>query len=220
MRRLVAFTIAAITVLTLGACGDDDEVTAETSGDEEEQENVGPLQLLSANVGPFVREIRGGCTEGEDSCESRGDCEAAPVDCGEEPERLRITAHWATSDDVDLYVTDRNGDTLSFLRPRGMSGGRMIVPPGRTCLPDRMIGDEIAAYTGGDVLIGAYRVVLQHFGSCMSGSGTVDVDLTISAAGRHLRSFRATLAPRDRIEVLTLDVGESGDSSDSSDSSD
>ena len=129
-----------------------------------------------------------------------------PVDCGDAEERMRITARWSSSDDVDLYVTDRAGDTLSFLRPDGFSGGRWIVSPGRSCLPQTRDGTEIAAYTGPNVLTGVYSVVLEHFGSCMSGLGTVDVDLTVSAAGRHLASYRATLAPHDRIEVLSMNT--------------
>lgn len=195
-------------MLLAAACGSDDDLTSDTSGDEVAAEDLTPFRILRASPGPFVRPVRGGCTVGEDSCERRGDCEAVPVDCGPSTDRLRITAHWATSDDVDLYVTDKNGDTLSFLRPTTYSGGEMLRSPGRTCVPSREVGEEIATYSGPAVLDGAYRVVLQHFGSCMSGLGTVDVDVTLSAGGRHLQSFRATLAPRDRIEVLSLDVGE------------
>lgn len=207
LRSAIGWVVLA---LVGSACGSDDELTEGTSGDEAAAVDVAPFQLARAIPGPYVRTIRGGCTTGPDSCDARGDCEAAPVDCGPETDRLRITAHWATSDDVDLYVTDKNGDTLSFLRPTTYSGGSMLRLPGRTCVPSRDVGEEIATYSGPDALDGAYRVVLQHFGSCMSGLGTVDVDVTVSAGARHLQSFRATLAPRDRIEVLVLQVARAG----------
>lgn len=205
MSRSVPLLLCA---LLLSACGADEAETATTSGDESESRVYPPLRIVDAHPGPYVRTVRGGCTSGPDSCESRGDCEALPVDCGPADERMRISAIWSSSDDLDLYVSDRAGDTLSFLRPNGFSGGMRIVPPGRSCLPQTQTGSEVAAYTGPNVLTGVYTITLEHFGSCMSGLGTVDVDVTVSAGGRHLASYRATLAPHDRIEILSMDTAE------------
>jgi hypothetical protein len=203
--------LAAIAVLAAtlaGGCGPDDEVIADATSGDEAAAHDAPLRLAGVAPGPNVREVRGGCVAGPDSCESRGDCEAAPIDCGGPDDRFRITAHWASSDDVDLYVTDRLGDTLSFLRPTSLTGGRMIMAEGRSCLPGSELGQEAASWTGGEVALGSYVVTVQHFGSCMSGLGAVDVDVTMSAGGRHLATYRVEVAPQDRLDVLTLDVAE------------
>lgn len=175
-----------------------------TSGAEQAEVTLGALDVTDVQTGPFVREIRGGCTQGEDACSVRGDCEAAPVDCGPPDERLRITAVWSSSDDIDLSIVEPSLDELGFLRPTGASGGRMILPAGRTCVPGATSGLEIATFIGPLVQTGIYRVELRHFGSCMSGRGTVDVDLTLSAGGHHLGSYRVSLAPTERSEALTV----------------
>lgn len=199
MRRL----LPALVVLC--ACGDADEPeNTVTVGDELAAEVVLPLRVAGVDVGPFVEEIRGGCTSGPDACDVRGDCVAAAVDCGPEDERLRVTARWSSSDDVDLAIVEPRGDTLSFLRPTGLSGGRMILDPGRSCVPDRPAPPEIATWTGREAAVGDYTVVLTHFGSCMSGLGTTDVDVTLSAGGRHVATYRVSLAPTERSEALVL----------------
>lgn len=199
MRRL------ALVLLLCAGCGSTDEVdVASTSGGEQASAALGALDVTDVVTGPFVQEIQGGCTAGEDACSVRGNCEAAPVDCGPADERLRVTAVWSSSDDVDLSVVEPNGDTLGFLRPVGASGGRMILPSGRSCVPGNSSGLEIATWTGPDVGIGDYVVVLHHFGGCMSGRGTIDVDLTLSAGGHHLGSYRVSLAPTERSYSLTV----------------
>lgn len=195
---------AALLFLCLG-CGSSDEAAVDaTSGGEQASFTLAALRITGVDIGPLVQEIRGGCIEGADSCETRGDCEAAPVDCGPSDERLRITAKWSSSDDVDLTVVEPGGDSLSFLRPVGASGGRMILPSGRTCVPGNPSGTEIATWSGPETAVGVYTVQLHHFGSCMSGRGTIDVDVTLSAAGRHLGSYRVSLAPTERSEALSV----------------
>lgn len=208
MRPALPFALVIALSLAAGCHHDDEHDEDTTSGDEAEQGSTAPLHLAGVVPGPFVTAVQGGCTSGPDACAGAVECVAAPVDCGGDSDRIRITAHWSSSDDVDLYVTDRLGDTLSFMRPTNLTGGRMILAEGRTCLPSNTLGEEAATFTGPHVTLGRYVVVLQHFGSCMSGLGQVDVDITLSAGGRYLGAYRVSIAPQDRSEVLNLDVAE------------
>lgn len=192
--------------LALTGCADDVVIEDDSSGAEEELTRA-PFHLSGATPLLGSRIVRGGCTDGPDACTTRGDCEAVPVHC-DPSDRMRISLRWSSSDDIDLYVEDPRGDVLSFLATSSPAGGRFEQPAGRSCLPGRTGGEETIAYEGPRVATGTYRVMLHHYGSCMSGLGTVDVDITLSAGDRHLATYRATIAPTQRDAFVLFEMAE------------
>ena len=121
--RLSVFVASLAMGACLASCNSDDTVVSDaTSGDEAAAANTGPLRLAGVVPGPYVRLVRGGCLEGPDSCETRGDCEAAAIDCGGADDRIRITAHWPSSD-TSICIERSAGRHDELSRPTSLTGG-------------------------------------------------------------------------------------------------
>lgn len=88
----------------------------------------------------------------------------------------RFNLTWTGSTDLDLYVTDPNGDTISYINTTSASGGALDVDCTGNCAA--VNAENIFWGSGGPS--GTYQVYVNYFG----GSGPTPFTLVISDQGQ------------------------------------
>lgn len=134
---------SALGILLALACGSDDEgrrtnVETTTGDDTEEVPLRGPEEppVLAEGVTP----VEVACEEGADeACNALDDDCDGVIDeaesCGAATGPLQITTAWNTGADLDLYLTDPNGEMVSFQRREGASGSHLDRSARGSCGP-------------------------------------------------------------------------------------
>lgn len=101
---------------------------------------------------------------------------------------IQVTLRWATSDDLDLSVTDPNGEVVSFFTPRVGSGGQLDVDANAGCLEQSSTPIENVFWPATQAPTGNYTVTVNLFQPCTDGSPV---------------SFTVTLLVQGNTETLT-----------------
>ena len=163
------------------------------------------LPSENATVVPLVCSATGDeiCNGIDDDCDDGID-----ETCGVSAGRLQITAYWVPGADIDIYVVDARGETLSFQRTTSVGGGE-LERAGRGRCEGRAVEapsiESVRWPADTSPAVGTYEVYLHYWGECLSGAGVVDVVVSVSA-GRPIGSWSQSLVPNERIRVLSFDV--------------
>ena len=116
---------------------------------------------------------------------------------------VQVTLTWQADVDVDLYVTDPDGDTVYYGNRRVSSGGELD--------RDNMCGDfewgrpENVYWPQAGAPSGTYSVKVRYYGSCADEDPDVAWTVRVIAGGA-AQSFTGVLAPYDEQEVTTFTV--------------
>lgn len=183
-----------------------------TSGDEvvEFSSDQDPPALVSIEPNEQTEVVIVDCqAKVEETCNALDDNCDGFIDegCGYGGGSIQVTVAWDSGSDVDVYVIDPIGDTLSFQRPSSPSGGRLD-HSGRgdceTSMPNPRI--ENARWVNSRPPPGEYAVVLRYWGECISGGGPTNVVVTVAVGAEIGGSFRYSLVPNERATVLRFVV--------------
>ncbi len=207
--------VVAAAALALSACGGNaDARRAARSG--ADVEDPGEAVTAPPPVAGAVRThgdvtiVPAECGEGsDDDCDGLDDdCDGAIDEgCGLASGVVQVTAAWGTGADVDLYVEEPLGDTLSFQRGRSSVGGRVDRVGRGACVPrGEPTRVESLVWEGDAVLRGTYRVSLHYWGECQSLAGPTEVTVSVAVAGHVVTSVRYVLSPNELLEVATFAV--------------
>jgi len=116
---------------------------------------------------------------------------------------VQVTLTWQAEVDLDLYVTDPNGDTVYFANDRVPSGGELD--------RDNMCGDfewgrpENVYWPAGGAPAGTYTVKVDYWSSC--GDASPSVAWTVrTIVGGQVQTFTGTIGSDDEVEVTTFTV--------------
>lgn len=210
----LALTLA-LALPPAGGCGPErGSAEAVTAGAEATSAELGPLAspltpgLVRASEG--VTAVLGRCADSpDDDCDGvDDDCDGAIDEgCGLATGVVQVTAAWETDADIDLYVTEPLGDTLSFQRGRSLVGGRVDrVGRGACAAGDEPSRIESLVWEGDAVRRGTYTIALHYWGECQSLAGPTKVTVSVSVAGRVVQSMRYVLSPNELKEIATFDV--------------
>lgn len=105
---------------------------------------------------------------------------------GSEPELgtgdIQVTLRWATTDDLDLAVTDPSGDTVAYYNAAIGSGGQLDVDANAGCAEQNSTPIENIFWPVGQAPEGNYTVTVNLFSRCQ-GSGPIDFNLTLLVQG-------------------------------------
>jgi hypothetical protein len=127
--------------------------------------------------------------------------------CGYKSGPIQITLSWNTGADIDLYVTDPNGETIFYNQQhrRTTSGGIMDHDGRGDCRAEQDYPRIENVYWQNPPPPGEYRVELNYFGPCGDAAET-ETTLAIVIEGISAGVFHYTLEPEERVTAVILRV--------------
>ncbi len=141
------------------------------------------------------------CDAIDDDCDGRID-----EGCGYDTGDLQITAAWNSGADIDLYVKDPTGETVSFQRREGASGGHLDHGARGEC-------GNVAAHPRVENVVypnapprGEYEVTLHFLFECETGASATTSTVTVAVAGERVGTYNYTLTPNERVAVLRFSL--------------
>ena len=98
---------------------------------------------------------------------------------------IQVTLRWSSEDDLDLEVTDPNGETVTFLNPSLSSGGELDADANAVCEETTEAPVENVFWPFGGGIPGDYVVSVNLFSFC-TANDEVEFSLTILVQGEIL----------------------------------
>ncbi|HJK95926.1 MAG TPA: hypothetical protein RMF84_01835 [Polyangiaceae bacterium LLY-WYZ-14_1] len=127
--------------------------------------------------------------------------------CGYSSGAIQVTLGWATGADLDLYVTDPMGETLSYQHTASGSGGRLDQDARGFCNRNQQANTtENVFWDVASPVPGQYRVEVHYWGECNSGAGTTIANLSIAVGGQVIGAYNVPVNPNQRVPVASFTV--------------
>lgn len=168
------------------------------------------VRAQSPTLEAGVTVIEASCTQGaEEICNGLDDNCNGQIDegCGYSSGNIQITLAWDTGADIDMYVTDPAGETISYSHTQAASGGHLDHDARGNCRPNQPNNTiENVYWESPDPPSGSYQVALHYWGECNSNAGPTPTTLSISVGGRILGAYNYTLAPNQRVTIATFQL--------------
>lgn len=154
------------------------------------------VTILESQCTPGAQEA---CNGLDDNCDGRID-----EGCGWESGQIQITLAWNTGADIDLYVTDPYGETISYQRRQSSSGGVLDHDARGACVAG---GDTIenVYWSAPRPPSGNYQVELHYWGNC-GVAGPTPTTVSISVGGRVIGVYNVTLYEQQRLPVAVFQL--------------
>ncbi|HEY9630738.1 MAG TPA: hypothetical protein V6C84_25865 [Coleofasciculaceae cyanobacterium] len=95
---------------------------------------------------------------------------------------IQVTLRWATTDDLDLAVTDPSGDTASFFNPNLASNGQLDVDANANCVSTTPTPIENIFWPPSQAPQGNYSIAVNLYARCQ-GSDPVSFTITLLVQG-------------------------------------
>jgi hypothetical protein len=168
-----------------------------------------PIEIaFDGTSDPTISPLENQCRqEAVEACNGLDDdCDGQIDDgCGVQSGQLQIAFGWEGGADVDLYVLDPRGYTVSYQNRESPSGAILDHDGRGACgTPESSIESVYWARRPPD---GRYRVEVHHWGTCGS-PGQVRGNLSISVAGEIAAVYQIVLEPRRRAVIAEFELGE------------
>lgn len=96
---------------------------------------------------------------------------------------IQATLRWQSVDDLDLAITDPNGDIVFFLSPSVASGGQLDVDANSTCIDTTSAPVENVFWPPGQAIPGQYAVTVSLYQRCAGAGGSIPYELTLLVNG-------------------------------------
>jgi hypothetical protein len=107
---------------------------------------------------------------------------------------VQVTLRWDTADDLDLFVTDPAGDTVSYLIPFIASGGLLDVDANAGCFGNlSRTPVENIFWPVGQSPTGDFVVSVNIFARCSGNSNPIPFTLSVLVKGEVIQ-FNGTLS--------------------------
>jgi hypothetical protein len=109
--------------------------------------------------------------------------------------KLAVMLSWTDAADLDLYVTDPNGQTVYFAHPRSDSGGTLIADA--RC-KDATYGERHEGVFWTDPPSGRYRIGVDFIEPCVAGVRAATFEVTVEVDGRREKRQRGSVRAEQR----------------------
>jgi hypothetical protein len=116
---------------------------------------------------------------------------------------VQVTLGWSTGADIDLYVMDPSGETLSYQHTNSSTGGHLDRDARGACTDGQTT--ENVYWPQGTSLRGMYRVEVHYFSNCQA-AGPTPVVLSIMVGGQALGVYQYNLTPGQRVAMATFNI--------------
>ncbi|NJO41251.1 MAG: hypothetical protein HC865_11525 [Cyanobacteria bacterium RU_5_0] len=104
---------------------------------------------------------------------------------------IQVTLRWATTDDLDLAVTDPDGENVTYFNRAISSGGQLDVDANAGCAEQNSTPIENIFWPPSQAPQGNYTVTVSLYSRCQ-GSGSIPFTLTLLVQGT-TQTFTGTL---------------------------
>lgn len=168
-----------------------------------------PSGTVSVSVGGGITTVDNYCQQGAaEVCNGLDDNCNGVIDegCGYNTGNIQITLAWATGADLDMYVTDPSGFTISYQNTQSPTGGVLDHDARGACV--RQQADATVENVYWDTAqppSGRYLVEVHYWGDCNVAS-TTPATLSIAVGGQIIGAYQVQLNPRDRQQVAYFDM--------------
>ncbi|HJK90798.1 MAG TPA: hypothetical protein RMH85_28275 [Polyangiaceae bacterium LLY-WYZ-15_(1-7)] len=203
-----------VLLLLLAGCPSSETEERETSaGDEVEAraEALPPLQPPAPpTLAPGVTAVEVPCEEGaaeacnalDDDCDGRIDEASCPYATGP----LQATVAWNTDADLDLYLTDPNGETVSFQNRRAPSGAHLDHAGRGACEPELAEPRVENLVFAERPPAGEYVLAVHYLMECETSAGLATATVGLSVAEELVGTYNYTLSPNERVELMRFTI--------------
>ena len=193
---LLGMAVAPLLALMSAAC------VTRTAG------TAGSTVVVQPQVASGVTVVEASCTPGaQEQCNGLDDnCNGANDEgCGYSSGQLQVTLAWNTGADIDLYVTDPNGETIYYGSNTSSSGGHLDHDARGNCGGSGAATVENVFWANNPPR-GTYKVEIHYWAGsdCSTNAGPTPTTLSISAGGRILGAYNYTLVPDQRIPIAAF----------------
>ncbi|NJL22450.1 MAG: hypothetical protein HC895_19200 [Leptolyngbyaceae cyanobacterium SM1_3_5] len=96
---------------------------------------------------------------------------------------IQVTLRWTTSDDLDLAVSDPQGQTVTYFNRQVQSGGQLDVDANAGCSSSTTSPIENIFWPPSQAPQGNYQVVVNLFTRCQPSSSPIPFTLTLLVQG-------------------------------------
>jgi len=159
--------------------------------------------------GPSITAMQHACSpNAPEACNGLDDNCNGVIDegCGFASGNIQITLAWSTGADLDLYVTDPSGYTISYSRTRSPSGGHLDHDARGACV--RSQGGATIENVYWNVPRpppGPYVIEVHNYSGCRVSNQTQGT-LSIAVGGQVLGSYNVVLRPGERQSVAQFNM--------------
>lgn len=167
---------------------------------------------VSVSVGPMqagVSVVDNYCNPGAaEQCNGLDDNCDGVIDegCGYNTGNIQITLAWATGADLDMYVTDPSGYTISYQNTRSPTGGHLDHDARGAC-NRRQANNTIenVYWDSPNPPSGQYQVEVHYWGNC-GVAGPTQATMSIAVGGQVIGAYNVVLQPRERQAVAIFNM--------------
>ena len=139
------------------------------------------------------------CNGRDDDCDGRID-----EGCGWSSGPVQITLAWDGGADLDLYVTDPSGFTISYLDRASSTGGVLDRDARGACMPSGPTIENV--YWLSEIPPrGAYRVDVHYWGDC-GVAGTTTARVSVSIGGHVIGTYDLAIELGQRRAVVAFSI--------------
>ena len=167
----------------------------------------GTIQVNAPQMGAGVQVVEATCTQGAaEQCNGLDDNCNGQIDegCGYQTGSIQITLGWNTPADIDLYVTDPQGQTVSYSNTQLASGGHLDHDARGNCRQGEANPTiENVFWDTQTPPHGQYQIEVHYWGEC-GGAGPTVATVSIAVGGRIYGVYNVTLQPQQRLPVATF----------------
>lgn len=167
------------------------------------------VQVGQPQLEAGVTVVQASCVQGaQEQCNGLDDNCNGQIDegCGYQSGQVQITLAWNTGADIDMYVTDPQGQTLSYQNTQVASGGFLDHDARGNCRTDQTNNRiENVYWNSAQPPSGNYEVALHYWGECNSG-GPTQSTTSIAVGGRIIGAYNFTLTPNQRVTIARFNI--------------
>lgn len=168
----------------------------------------GKPTVVRTKVTEGVTIVDNRCVEGTDEqCNGLDDNCDGKIDegCGYESGAIQVTLAWIGKADMDLYVTDPSGESISFSHRNAASGGIIDQDARGACRPNQQNNNiENAYWSSPTPPKGEYKVVVHYWGECNTAAGPTSATLSIAVGGEIIGAYNYELTPTQKVQLATF----------------
>jgi hypothetical protein len=134
---------------------------------------------------------------------------AVPVQIAEQPTLgtgdIQVTLRWTSTDDLDMAVTDPEGQIVTYFNPSVASGGQLDVDANAGCSETTSSPIENIFWPPSEAPEGEYAIEISLYSRCSTVSGPISYTLTLLVQG-NTETFTGTVDDQNPIATYPFSL--------------